>query len=168
MNWDAMGAIGEVVAALGVIFTLAYLAIQIRQNTKSTDKQNLRDAMEFVYSSSRPLIDNAEMADIYLRGMVDYHSLSDQEKLRFHYLCTTRVQAAWTAIDLRTDEAGIADMFEWVNRMMRSKGFRDWWAERGRYASATSFREAADEMWQKQTDIEQPLGFAKTYRDEAV
>jgi hypothetical protein len=35
MNWDAIGAIGEVVGALGVVVTLAYLAIQIRQNTDS-------------------------------------------------------------------------------------------------------------------------------------
>ena len=33
MNWDALGAIGEIVGALGVIATLAYLAVQVRQNT---------------------------------------------------------------------------------------------------------------------------------------
>lgn len=33
MNWEAVGAIGEVVSAIGVIFTLVYLAIQIRQNS---------------------------------------------------------------------------------------------------------------------------------------
>ena len=30
MNWDAIGAIGETIGALAVVFTLAYLAIQIR------------------------------------------------------------------------------------------------------------------------------------------
>lgn len=34
MNWEAFGAIGEVVGALGVILTLGFLAIQIRQNTR--------------------------------------------------------------------------------------------------------------------------------------
>ena len=33
MNWDALGAIGEIVGAVGVIATLAYLAVQVRQNT---------------------------------------------------------------------------------------------------------------------------------------
>ena len=33
MNWEAIGAIGEVVGALGVVLTLGYLAIQIRQNS---------------------------------------------------------------------------------------------------------------------------------------
>ena len=35
MNWDAIGAIGEVVGALAVFITLGYLAVQIRQNTKA-------------------------------------------------------------------------------------------------------------------------------------
>jgi hypothetical protein len=33
MNWDAIGAIGEVVGAVGVIVSLLYLALQIRQNS---------------------------------------------------------------------------------------------------------------------------------------
>jgi hypothetical protein len=32
-NWEAIGAIGELLGALGVILTLVYLAVQIRQNT---------------------------------------------------------------------------------------------------------------------------------------
>ena len=35
MNWEAIGAIGEVLGAIAVLVTLAYLAIQIRQNTQA-------------------------------------------------------------------------------------------------------------------------------------
>ena len=35
MNWDAIGAIGELIGALAVVITLAYLAVQIRQNSKA-------------------------------------------------------------------------------------------------------------------------------------
>jgi hypothetical protein len=34
MNWEAIGAIGETLGGIGVIVTLIYLALQIRQNTK--------------------------------------------------------------------------------------------------------------------------------------
>ena len=34
MNWDAIGAIGEVTGAVGVLVTLLYLAYQIRLNSK--------------------------------------------------------------------------------------------------------------------------------------
>ena len=35
MNWDALSAIGELLGATGVIVTLLYLSIQIRQNTRA-------------------------------------------------------------------------------------------------------------------------------------
>jgi hypothetical protein len=35
MNWDALGAIGELVGAAAVILTLVFLAFQIRSNTKA-------------------------------------------------------------------------------------------------------------------------------------
>ena len=35
MNWEALGAIGEIFGAIGVIATLVYLATQIRQNTRA-------------------------------------------------------------------------------------------------------------------------------------
>jgi len=39
MNWEAIGAIGEDVGAIGVIATLAYLAIQIHQYPAGTFDQ---------------------------------------------------------------------------------------------------------------------------------
>jgi hypothetical protein len=35
MNWEAIGAVGETLGALGVIVTLVYLAGQLRQNTRA-------------------------------------------------------------------------------------------------------------------------------------
>jgi hypothetical protein len=35
MNWEAIGAIGEVVSAVAVLVTLVYLAVQIGQNTQA-------------------------------------------------------------------------------------------------------------------------------------
>ncbi len=33
MNWEAIGAVGEIVGALAVVLSLIYLAIQVRQNS---------------------------------------------------------------------------------------------------------------------------------------
>ncbi|MEJ2340074.1 MAG: hypothetical protein P8Y15_14460 [Gemmatimonadales bacterium] len=35
MNWEAIGAVGDLVSGVGVIVTLGYLAAQIRHNTRS-------------------------------------------------------------------------------------------------------------------------------------
>ena len=34
MNWDAIGAVGEIIGAVVVIVTLLYVAKQIRQNVQ--------------------------------------------------------------------------------------------------------------------------------------
>lgn len=39
MNWEAIGAVGEIVGALAVVATLIYVAIQIRQNTRHVQAQ---------------------------------------------------------------------------------------------------------------------------------
>ena len=41
MNWDAIGAIGEIVGAIAVFATLVYLAIQVRTNAKMIQSQNI-------------------------------------------------------------------------------------------------------------------------------
>ena len=40
MNWEALGAIAELLGAVAVFFTLAYLALQVRQNANALRHQN--------------------------------------------------------------------------------------------------------------------------------
>ena len=39
MNWDAIGAIGEVFGSLVVVMTVGYLAVQVRQNTAQQKRE---------------------------------------------------------------------------------------------------------------------------------
>ncbi len=38
LNWEAIGAIGEIVGAVAVVITLIFLTIQLRHNTRSVDE----------------------------------------------------------------------------------------------------------------------------------
>ena len=44
MNWDALGAIAELVGAVGVVATLIYLSIQIR-NSATVDRAHIRSSL---------------------------------------------------------------------------------------------------------------------------
>lgn len=49
MNWEAIGAVGEIIGALAVLISLIYLALQVRQNTmvmRAAAKQNLTEASQ--------------------------------------------------------------------------------------------------------------------------
>ena len=43
MNWDAIGAVGEVIGAAAVVLTLAYLTFQVRASLKASRSQTLLD-----------------------------------------------------------------------------------------------------------------------------
>lgn len=52
MNWEAIATIAELVGAIGVIASLVYLAVQIRDNTRSSriqqPQESTRQFVEFM------------------------------------------------------------------------------------------------------------------------
>ena len=61
MNWEAIGAIGEILGAAGVIVTVGYLAFQIRQNNRHLAHEAQRSRAQAVRDNMRALADNAEV-----------------------------------------------------------------------------------------------------------
>jgi hypothetical protein len=86
MDWQAIGAIGEMLAAAGVILTLVYLAAQIRQNTRSQRAENFGRALDRVATLQGRLSENAELSDILLRGAADKDALSTSERVRLTWM----------------------------------------------------------------------------------
>ena len=52
MNWDAIGAVGEVVGAAGVILTLVYLTFTIRQNSLLLKSQSRFQILEGLHGDA--------------------------------------------------------------------------------------------------------------------
>ena len=86
MNWDAIGAIGEVVGALAVVLTLAYLTVQLRQNTAAVRRAANRGVVEDANSWRYRLIENAEVSEIFRTGLANPESLDANSKYRFRML----------------------------------------------------------------------------------
>jgi len=87
MNWDALGAIAELVGAIGVLTTLGYLAIQIRDNTRSLEAASLQSVLDGPRDRYfLPMAQDPEMADIYARGLNGLEHLDPEERRRFFYM----------------------------------------------------------------------------------
>ena len=89
MNWGAIGAIGEVLGAIGVIVTLGYLAAQIRQNTqmmKSTVRQQVTTTAQ---NAIFKMMDNAET----LAKMQERETLTPGEQVRMRLLSRAGLRA---------------------------------------------------------------------------
>ncbi|MEQ8692338.1 MAG: hypothetical protein RIC89_16080 [Pseudomonadales bacterium] len=70
MNWDALGAIAELLGAIAVLATLAYLAIQIRQNShfiESSVYQSTNDAFIGWFST---MAADKTLADIWFNEII--------------------------------------------------------------------------------------------------
>ena len=82
MNWEAIGAIGETVGAIGVVVTLIYLARQIRQQNRESRIAAVHDLNEG-FRGSITAFQDAGLADIFSRAKTDFASLAEPERLRF-------------------------------------------------------------------------------------
>ena len=78
-----IGAIGEILGAAGVIFTLAYLAVQIRQNTSALESTS----SDYGYTQSNlvrlHISSSEEMTEIWMKGLSDPETLNPVQLERF-------------------------------------------------------------------------------------
>ena len=86
MNWDAIGAIGEVFGALAVIATLLYLARQIRQLAKQNHIASFQHMQDQMNAYLREVSGSEDTAAVVVKGRQSYSGLTDIERLRFEYI----------------------------------------------------------------------------------
>jgi hypothetical protein len=86
MSLEDLGNIGEFVAAVAVVISLIYLAVQIRQNTESLHAATFQDIIREGNVFLRDLSVHPELARIWRSGLDSLESLSADDRARFHYL----------------------------------------------------------------------------------
>jgi len=133
MSWDAIGASAEMLAAIGVIISLLYLASQIRQNTEANRFGRYDSFVRAISDIRRTIIENEDVASIFDRGLRDPTELSDLEKVRFRNILYSAVHAMET-LHLQLSQSGL-DTEIWqrqsslIKRIFRSPGGENWWQE---------------------------------------
>ena len=85
MNWDAFGALGEVLGAIAVVLTLWYVAGQIRQNWRATRASTVHGVNTAIANAWRPFQDSSR-ASVYIAALEGIDSLSAEERVRFFAL----------------------------------------------------------------------------------
>ena len=97
MNWDAIGAIAETLGAVGVIATLAYLATQIAQNTRTVRSSAAAALAQTNNSVGLALVQDADVNRIWWTGIADPNALSESDLRRFSSIVALQVNAAQQA-----------------------------------------------------------------------
>ena len=86
MNWNAIGAVGEVAGAIAVVATLVYLTIQLRINTKSIVSSNSNNLMQGFNTFNASLYGDEEATRIFYDGLESPDTLSLTERRRFLHM----------------------------------------------------------------------------------
>jgi hypothetical protein len=143
MNWDAIGALAELAGALGVIASLVYLAIQIRQNTYSAREASWNSILGDLQQFRSLIAQDPEVARVYREGLRDLKSLNDDDRWRFGALMQS-IYSVWeTVFRTRTEglfQHNLADLAWMAGR----PGAREWWSKGNRLYSP-EFRQFMDE-----------------------
>ena len=83
MNWDAVGAIAELIAAIGVIASLIYVGFQIRQSTLSVTAAAHRAINDKFISVNEFIAKDAQNMKAFLVGRERLEELDEVDKGRF-------------------------------------------------------------------------------------
>jgi hypothetical protein len=92
MNWEAAGAIGEIVGAAAVVVSLVYLASQIRMQNRETRAASVHEVMH-EYSTAISRLHEPEMADLWVAAIENFDGLSPSQRLRFVIYLTVAVRS---------------------------------------------------------------------------
>jgi hypothetical protein len=119
------------VGGIGVVVTLAYLAFQIRQNTRVIRTSNFQSVIDASSHFTSAIACNAEVADIYRRGLESYTQLSAIDQIRFHALVSELFTAAQVTYQLNArrliDEKLYQSHQEATTLFLRASGIQEWW-----------------------------------------
>ena len=91
MNWDAIGAIGEIVGATAVVLSLLYLALQLRQSTNFARMEYHTKTIDSMAPSYHWRAANPDNARIFREGIQDFRTLNADERVMLDSVLSTIV-----------------------------------------------------------------------------
>ena len=149
MNWEMLAAIGQLAAVLIGIPSVIYLATQIRAQTRERRQSAVHALTEQWGDLTCALHDNAELSNIFLRGVQSFDDLDPVSKLRFSAFFN-RFLNHFEAMHF-SHRDGLLNTPSWgkIERTMSDliayPGVQQWWKERRRWHTE-EFGRVVDEI----------------------
>jgi len=165
MNWDAVGAIGEIVGAVAVVATLFYLAYQIRQNSNALERSNQYANAGSIHATNASyaqvfsqLVHDAELASIYHRALHN-EPLGAEEQIRFTGFLNTYFAWVEDVFHQELEEVGFLNPdnkvhtadFYWVSgpyiiQLLSTMVGREWWLNDPSCQFVPEFRQSISQL----------------------
>ncbi len=173
MSLGDWAAIAEIIGALAVVITLAYLAVQVRHskeafehskkafdaNTKAIRGQAISDVTRNVQEHAHMLVQGQDMATA-LQKLATDESLDPHNALLMDFFLTAMFVARqneyfqWKQGLL--NESVFRSLYHTIFSVLETQGGQHWWQHEGRRLVAPEFVEFVDEMYQKRSSESLP------------
>ena len=136
MNWEAIGAIGEVVGAVAVVATLLYLSTQLRQNTRAAHNSSWQAIVQLLSNLDVTEATDPSLSEFIRRAESSADGLSDDEMWKFYRVAQARLGVIEYAF--LASQSGTIDQFYWdgilpyVEVLASKPGYAEFWVQQGR------------------------------------
>ncbi len=145
MNWDAIGAIAESIAAIAVIISILYLARQVSQTKTQLQAQAEDYVMSSAFDAYTPVYEGRN-AEIFRLGMEDPEQLNEGDLFVF-MLLMDRQRGVFSSIVRRkgrktlTPEVADRLLFGYRRLFLETQGGQVWLADRRTHMSRAELAE---------------------------
>lgn len=129
-----LGNLGEFIGAVGVIITLIYLAVQIRQNTRSVRASTYQVFTDSFRQFRTMLVSDSRLGLLWTKGLNAPAELSETELGQFDALMMIFFRGVETSFyhagEGFLDEGSYQGWLDEAVSIGRRPGARGWWGER--------------------------------------
>ena len=132
MNWDAFGAIAEMIGGVGVIITLVFLAVQIRNTNRQNALNGVQTTVtEFVNAYASATATRVD-AELFRSGLANFDQLDGPDKAVFHSKMQTlasgffQVRMLWGNKMLSDRDLYAKSEYVFLSLLL-TPGGRAWW-----------------------------------------
>jgi hypothetical protein len=150
VSWDSINSIAQLIAALGMVASLFYLAAQIRQNTRSQRSVVVDSLTRSMNDLIGPQASDLTQLQTWISITEDWHSATEADRLRGIFLLFTMFKVFENAWFQQCQ--GTLDRQQWkawdlhIRVYFHRPGVRTWWSlRRGMFAEGfQSYLESSD------------------------
>ena len=135
MDITTLAAWGEFLGGIAVVFSLIYLASQIRQNSRLLRASSASVSNAANTRLAELMAQDPELSRVYFHGLRDRNNLSEADRQRFDPLI--QIYAGSTMQEYHLFQEGVVSASYWrfrtkvLRQMLTSLGMREWWSEYG-------------------------------------
>ena len=131
MNWDAIGAVAELLGAIGVIASLIYLGVQLRRSTRATQAGSYQQFDDSLQATLMEGVTVPALDRVARSGMADFDQLNEEDAFRFNFWMGSlirRYDAAYYQY-----RSGMLDEGRWqmlrvdLANWLANPGVKQWW-----------------------------------------